>query len=285
MPSPGSISEYYVYQQTAVYRHLELCLGKAEKEVVHRLRLSIKKLNAFNKLAEHLCLADFDAHFQNSKKIRRLYALAGQLRDTQVQLHLLATAEGKAGSDYLEFSKWLINREKKRISRFVQKSQNTRLDPVPHIATTQISIKLAMLSQQTLVDDTATFLSGLLVKAGKLSAGNIAERDLHRIRIITKQIRYVSQIVKHCYSDFDFHEISFESLRKIETVAGKWHDYLVRIELLERFIKKYEHSDQSDSIKYQAFLTDCKKELELAYKNACRVVKHEMKTKIIDPEN
>ena len=127
--------------------------------------------------------------------------------------------------------------------------------------------------------------SHLQLKAKKLSTGSIPERDLHRIRIITKQIRYVSQIVKHCYSDFNFHEISFESLRKIETVAGKWHDYLVRIELLERFIKKHEHSDHSDSIKYQAFLTDCKKELELAYKNACRVVKHEMKTKIIYPEN
>ncbi len=285
MPAPGSISEYYTHQQHAVYRHLELCLGKAEKDAIHRLRLSIKKLNAFNKLAEHLCLADFETHFQNTKKIRRFYALAGQLRDTQVQLHLLATAERKAGFDYSEFNNWLVNRENKRFSRFVQKSQNNRLAPVPHIANTQISKKLAKLSQQTLLDNTATFLSGLLVKAKKLSTGSIPERDLHRIRIITKQIRYVSQIVKHCYSDFNFHEISFESLRKIETVAGKWHDYLVRIELLERFIKKYEHSDHSDSIKYQAFLTDCKKELELAYKNACRVVKHEMKTKIIYPEN
>lgn len=285
MPAPGSISEYYIHLQHAVNRHLELCLGQAEKETIHRLRLSIKKLSAFNKLAEYLCLSDFEGHIQNVKKIGRLYTLAGQLRDTQVQMHLLALAEGRTESDYSKFSKWLLSRENKRISRFVQKSQNPRLAPVPHIATTQISIKLAMLSQQTLVDNTATFLSGLLAKAKRLSAGNIPERDLHRIRIIIKQIRYVSQIVKHCYSDFDFQEISFESLRKIETAAGKWHDYLVRIELLERFIKKHEHTALSDSIKYQAFLTDCKKELELAYKNACRVVKHEMKTKIIDPEN
>ena len=156
MPAPGSISEYYIHLQHAVYRHLELCLGQAEKEAIHRLRLSIKKLNAFNKLAEHLCLADFETHFQNTKKIRRLYALAGQLRDTQVQLHLLALAEGRTESDYSEFSKWLLNREMKRISRFVQKSQNTRLAAVPHIATTQISINLAMLSQQTFVDNTAT---------------------------------------------------------------------------------------------------------------------------------
>jgi len=116
-------------------------------------------------------------------------------------------------------------------------------------------------------------LSVLYSEAQSLSAGNLDDRNLHRIRTITKQMRYVLNIMHHSYPDFVFNEISVESLREIEVAAGHWHDNLVRIEMLGKFINKMKPVDDVEKFKYQKLFNECKAELDISFNMTSQMVR------------
>ena len=89
MTAHKSIHEYYMQQHRNIEYYLEQCAEKAEAELVHELRLSIKKLRAFHKLAGPLCPEDTDDLIHVKRRVRKLFRIAGELRDTQVQLHFM----------------------------------------------------------------------------------------------------------------------------------------------------------------------------------------------------
>jgi CHAD domain-containing protein len=260
-----TIHEYYLHQHRNIENYLELCLIHPEAELVHELRLSIKKLRAIHKLAESLYLNDVDEHIHIKHRVRRLYKCAGQLRDTQVQIQMLTSFEIQTGINYPEFGKWLNLREKKQISRFSKKPQ--RLVPQPTAQSThhKIGNLLALANDETLANSAGKVLSDLFHKAQKLSSGIITDRNLHQIRTITKRMKYISNIMAHSQPDFKFAKASVESLHEIEVAAGHWHDNLVRVELLSRFLGKMKPADDSEKFKYQKLLNACKSELEISF--------------------
>ncbi len=277
MPVHESIHEYYLHQHRNIQNYLELCMVHADKEVVHELRLSIKKLRAFHKLAEELCPAEVDELIHINKRVRRLFRLAGQLRDTQVQIHMLVLIQDNTEIDYPEFSKWLLKREKKRILRFGRKPlhllSHTTADATLH----KIGDWLALASDESILKGAAKVLAALNAKAMKLSAAKMNEQDLHLIRTIIKQIKYILNIMHHSYPDFRFSDVSVDSLHKIETSVGNWHDNLVRVELLDKFIGKSDFEADSQLLaKYQELFKYCKAELNVAYKDAYRIVRDEL---------
>lgn len=273
MAAHESIHEYYLHQHRNIEHYLELCLSLAEAELVHELRLSIKRLRAFHKLAEQLNSEDQHEQIFIKHRVRKLYKVAGQLRDTQVQIHLLTAFEEQTGIDYPEFGKWLLNREKKRISRFGRKPQHF----VPHTTTQSMHEKigslLAQATDETILKGAGNALDGLYVKAQKLSSFDMNERNLHLIRTITKQMRYILNIMNHSYPDFIFREISINSLKEIEVAAGHWHDNLVRIELLGKFMDKMKAEDETTKFKYQKLYSACKSELDISYSETYRIVR------------
>lgn len=277
MPAHESIHEYYLHQHRNIEHYLELCMSHPEAELVHELRLSIKRLRAFHKLAEQLYSGDNAGHINIKQRVRKLYKVAGQLRDTQVQIHLLTSLEEKTGMEYPGFGKWLLKREKKRISRFERKPQQL----VPHSTNQNTHEKigklLALATDETLLIGVREALSGLYQKAQKLSVGSMNERNLHFIRTHTKQMKYILNIMNHSYPDFVFREISIDSLREIEVAAGHWHDNLVRIKLLDKFMNKLKSADEEVKLTYQKLYTACKTELDISYNETSVIVRKALK--------
>lgn len=276
MAAHDTVYEYYLYQHHNIERYVDLCLDHAEPEFVHQLRLSIKKLRAFNRLIEQMEVADSTEHLDIKHRVRQLFKLAGELRDTQVQIRMLTLLEEKTGIEYPEFAKWLLSREKKRISQFAKK---------PHHIVSQSSVInihhkigkiLAEARDEKILESATLVLEGLYSKTQKLTSGAINIHNLHRIRIYIKQIRYVFNIIYHSYPDFNFGKISVESLREIEIAAGRWHDNLVRVELLEKYMERIDISDKLSIEKYKKLLAICNSELQEAYVHACSVVKKEI---------
>ena len=277
MPAHESLHEYFLHQHRNIQNYLELCIVHAEAEMVHELRLSIKKLRAFQKLAEELCPAGVDELIQINNQVRRLFRLAGELRDTQVQIHMLVLVQDQTGIDYPEFNKWLLKREKKRISHFGRKPLRLLSHDTADTTFQQIGEWLTLVSDETILKGASKVLAGLTKKALKLSAEKRNEQVLHLIRTIIKQIKYIVNIMHHSYPDFKFSDVSVDSLHKIETSVGHWHDNLVRVELLEKFIRKsHSENDLLLSIKYQELFKVCKSELGIAYKDAYCIARSEL---------
>ncbi len=273
-----SIQEYYLHQHRTIEHYLELCMGHAETELVHELRLNIKKLRAFNTVAEELCLTDLDEHIEIRNRVSRLYKLAGQLRDTQVQIRLLTECEELSGTRYKEYGKWLIKREEKKIARFNRKPRHVVPRTTAHVTHQKINDKLALLDDETIRSVAMKVLTGLHTKARRLASASFDERILHRIRIITKQLRHILSIIQNIYPDFEFNQITVPSMREIEVAAGTWHDRLVRLDLLNKYLVKTGLAENYESKKYQELLNVCSSELAEAYEEACRIIKYELHT-------
>jgi CHAD domain-containing protein len=276
MVSRVKLSEYYVHQHHNIRHLLELCKSHADDEMVHEFRLSIKKLRAFNELAGQLCLNDTIECTEIKNRARQLYKLAGQLRDTQVQIHMLSVFEEQTDTVYPEFSKWLFKREKKRISRFSRKLQNKIPRVTKGIAFQKIERRLANSNDIIMLDTARKVLEGMLFKARELVNGNLNNQNLHRLRIIIKKKRNVINIIRHSYPDFHYQGKSVDSLLEIETSLGHWHDKLFRIELLGRFMEKLNLTDYSAMDKYQKLFNACNSELENAFAEAIMISKREL---------
>ena len=273
MAAHETIHEYYLHQHRNIENYLELCLIHPEVELVHELRLSIKKLRAFHKLAEHLFLNKIDEHIHIKNRVRKLFKVAGQLRDTQVQILMLSSFESQTGILYPEFSDWLLRREKKQVSRFSKKPEQVVPRATAQSTHRKIGDLLALADDETILAGAGKVLSGLYLQSRELCSGSMNSRNLHRIRTITKRMKYIFNIMAHSYPDFKFNHVSIESLRDIEAAAGHWHDNLVRMELLDKFLDKLKPSDESDKFKYQKLLNACKAELEISFNETSELVR------------
>ena len=273
MPAQQSIHEYYLQQHRNIEYYLEQCAEKAEAELVHELRLSIKKLRAFHKLAGPLCPEDADDQIHVKRRVRKLFRVAGQLRDTQVQLHLLLTHEQLTGEQYPEFSKWLLKREKRRIAKFGNGPHLVWPPAKTEITHKQIGEWLASAGDDGIKSVATGVLTGLVARARRLAAGHLSDRNLHRVRTLTKQVRYILSIMHHSFPEYRFDQVQVESLREIEAVAGCWHDTLVKLELLGKCMEKLHFEDEQSRHRYEKFYNECKVALDAAYFEACRVVR------------
>jgi CHAD domain-containing protein len=276
MPHPETIHEYYLHQHHNIEHYLGLCLDHADREMVHELRLSFKRLRAFNILVGKLCLPESSEHIHIRYRVRQLYKLAGQLRDTQVQRHLLDLLEKSTGEEYPEFGKWLLRREKKRVKRFGRKPHHVVPHATAHLTHQKIGRRLERASDETVMRHAADVLEKLFSKVRKLAGDNPGDRKLHRIRILTKQIRYITGIMLHSYPGFGFAIMPVDTMRKIEVASGRWHDSLVRVEMLHKFLDRMEGMKKPVEDRYKRLLDICVSEKDEAYAEACRVVKTEI---------
>lgn len=273
MTAHKSIHEYYMQQHRNIEYYLEQCAEKAEAELVHELRLSIKKLRAFHKLAGPLCPEDTNDLIHVKRRVRKLFRIAGQLRDTQVQLHLLGTYEQQTGEQYPEFGRWLLKREQKRMAKFGFSPQPVLPHTKAHLTHQQLGEILASASEETIKDVSTGVLADLISRARNLASGHLSDRNLHRVRTLTKQVRYILSIMHRSFPEYTFDQVHVESLREIEAVAGYWHDNLVKLELLGKCMEKLHFEDELSRHKYEKFYNECKAALDTAYFEACRVVR------------
>lgn len=282
MTTHEAIHDYYLHQNRNIVNYLELCLIHPDAELVHELRLSIKKLRAFHKLAEHLSPGGSDEYIRIKQRVRKLFKVAGQLRDTQVQIELIARYSEQTGIQYPEFDMWLKKREQKQIQQFSKKPQQVVPEATAQSSHQEIGALLALAEEETILSCATEVLSGLYSTAKNLSNVDIKESNLHLIRTISKQMKYILHIMAHSYPEFKFKEMSVDSLREIETVAGNWHDNLVRVELLERFLGKTKPIDDTEKFKYQKLYNSCKSELDITYHETFRIVRREFNPEFQD---
>ena len=268
-----SISECYLYQLRKCESYVEQCKVHAEPELVHELRLSIKKLRAFNLLAHRLGMSGVDDNQQLIEGVQKLFSRAGQIRDTQVQIYMLASSKEQTGKGYPLFHKWLLRREKRKISQLCGSNYKTSIDSDSGNTITGIANTI-LIPDKTAVFATAhTLLDEMYVKTQELATGRIFDKNLHQIRKYTKQMRYIINILNGVYPDFKYQRITPEELKDIENAVGNWHDNLIRIKFINRFMKKIKNDDEVIVLKYKGLAEYCLASLTEAYEKSSQLVK------------
>lgn len=270
-----SVFEYYEQQHQHTLKWLKQCMVHAEPEAVHQLRLCIKKLKAFHLLAMQLDLNENKDYKVLSRLVKKVFRLAGQLRDTQVQIQMLNVFEQENNRKFPEFAKWLYRYEKKQVAELCGSQSRKSVQSASIIINKGNSLDASHIEDAAILKGAYQVTGGLFHKIGQLVTGNISDENLHDIRKYTKQLRYILNIFQSNYPDFHFHEITSASLREIETYVGHWHDCLIRQARLEQFVAGKKPGTKSMLV-YERLTDSFNLELEKAYEEACILVKHKV---------
>jgi len=268
-----SIYEYYLHQLRNCESYIEQCKIHAEPELVHELRLSIKKLRAFNLLADRLEMSGIDANKQLIEGVKKMFNLAGQIRDTQVQIYLLASCKEQTGINFTLFLKWLLKREKRKIKQLCGSKYKSSIDLDSGNTINGIANTIQLPEKTAIISSAHTLLDEMYLKTQKLATGSIGDENLHQIRKLFKQMRYIITFITGIYPDFQYHRITPEDLKDIENTVGNWHDNLIRIEFIERFKKKIKNHNEVILLKYKGLAAYSHASLNQAYEKACQGVK------------
>ena len=229
----------YLQERT---QSINRCLGRSlryfAEEDIHELRVEIKRLRACIQLIAWMA-AGFRAK-RTLKPIRKVFKAAGRLRDLHVQRQLLWSHVGESARELGEFQNELTSRETEARIDYGQVA--SRFDSA-WFEWVSGAAHTAMLPLST---DDATWRIGqrLAVSISRLAdlqdEGNLAQADLHRVRILCKEARYTLEILRpNASSDqAEYYEQLDHHLRQVHRALGRWHDADVGLDVLSRFLER-----------------------------------------------
>jgi CHAD domain-containing protein len=195
---------------------------RRSRESVHDLRVSLKRLRAFSRLTERLN-PDFDAGREYAP-FRRLFKAAAGLRD----LHILqdASLEGlrRHGSGLSAWINELKIRESVHRLAFEKAASRRGACPVRRFsARVEKAWTILPVGSLSLRAEEALYLGiRRLCRRGIPAASEQAA--LHLIRIESKEIRYMIEIIDAALGRPEGRALLSNRLKDVHQALGRWHD-------------------------------------------------------------
>jgi CHAD domain-containing protein len=235
--------DYCLQQHSNISHYLNLCVERAEAESVHQLRVSIKKFRAVSMLLEYLLPETSRENREQLDKLRRLFKLAGQLRESQIHLILFNYYKTELNIEAAGFELHLKKNEKSALRKFI-----TGFGSFDKIVTEKSFNhknfrKLELIPNESFRPAASAFLEKKIRKLKKLVIIANNEKLLHDARIQLKQIRYLLSILTLQDDFFRKYELAMVQLRATEILLGRWHDLAVFREVIGKFAKQKKKSD------------------------------------------
>jgi CHAD domain-containing protein len=244
-----ALLEYFQKYQQHLEHYLALCIEDPDSEIVHQLRVSIKRLRAVLHFAEHVAGNDDINAKKQLKSLRKLFKVAGRIRDVQVQQNLIPAYETRLNSKFGHYLSYLEKLEKQYVKNFNTFIENAR--PL-HKLTARgelIEKSLALLTPEEIRSRAEQLISSRCHHLRQMLGANPDDKQLHEMRTIIKQMRYIMSVMQKSAPESAEAAVSITDLTEAEELLGKWHDVVVGIEFLSNFREKTEskhaRSDES----------------------------------------
>lgn len=229
--------EYFRLQRSNISHYLRLCVEGTEAESVHRLRVSIKKVRTVYKLAGILLPSESKEHRKELVRLRKLFRLAGAIRDAQVIHRLVSRYEAGHGVAYSEFKSYIRDLEQRSVVKFFRglETLQNELDSLP------AGLRLENSLQHIPYAEISAYLGRLLEKrykkVRKIVQSEPDEKGLHEARMLLKQMRYLMSVARKRDPHFQAFDLSLTNLKATESLLGQWHDQIILLERLEAFTR------------------------------------------------
>ncbi len=231
---PQCFVEYHQNREKGIRAHFERIREYPSVDAVHELRVEIKRLRAFYQLIGWL-------HREFNEKAllrdsRKLFKGADKLRDLHVQMELTRELMIKQVGNLSEYYNVLASALWRREIPFHHICRNYDPDILEE-GLRQIRNALADFTEGEVRYRTELRLAVLarqLIKSA--SATELTEKDLHQIRIKTKEARYVLEVLSLCRPPTDRDVELNDALRKSHQALGRWHDRLIGLVRFRKFL-------------------------------------------------
>jgi CHAD domain-containing protein len=202
---------------------------------VHEMRLCMKRLRALFLFFEALEPDVISTKIMLSS-FRKLFKLAGHIRDIQIQKKLALHLEKEMDASYSEYIHYLNKNEKKAIKAFEKKMHGYEPEKdfamlrnvISETLSTYPSDNISLRGQQIIFDKFT------LVK--KMTHVKLNTAQLHSVRTKLKQIAYLLKIWKGHDNVTQIIPVERIHLQFVEIKLGQWHDYVVAQTFIKNFI-------------------------------------------------
>ena len=205
---------------------------------VHEMRLCMKRLRALFLFFEALEPDVINTKIMLSS-FRKLFKLAGHIRDIQIQKKLALHLEEEMNLSFSEYIHFLNKSEKKAIKAFEKKMHGYEPEQDFKMIRNIISETLSnypsddiSLRGKEIILDKFHLVSKMILK--KLNTV-----QLHAIRTKLKQIAYLLKIWKGHDNVTQVIPVERYDLQIVEIKLGQWHDYVVAQTFIKNFITSF----------------------------------------------
>ena len=238
--------EYYTFRCQNIQENFSLAVNCYDPDGTHDLRVEIKRLRAFFKLIEWIT-PTFIAK-KNIRNIRKLFKSAAELRDIHVQQMLTREWAEDLGVFLSEYYNTLKQKELPAQEQFMTFAR--RFDLPKEVLKNK---KRLLQSLEPLSDEYASSkiqaridysLRQIIEYDGEKGH---QEEDLHQIRILTKETRYIAEIAQDCFPELGYDDEFIGQLRGIHQALGNWHDTEIALEHVEDFLDAFPELSSGNS--------------------------------------
>ncbi len=269
------LTEYYNDQKVKLEENLRKIDNRDNVEVIHQIRLSVKKIRALYSFIWHLS-PEKKTGKKSLKIIQRLYKPAGVMRDIQVHLELVRNYEKRYAINFEDYTTFYQNREKEKNAELIQLAREFAMEPLD-----ELNLKLKKILDNSNEEELKSKATGLLEdkmeiirNLNKLPTNK--DKNLHNIRRYLKEIWYLLGIFDSYIPESGAIKVSLLRLKQIEQTLGKWHDQVNALNFLEIYNNEKETKDKTVQAKFNMLNKAISRYKGLLYKRTKLAFKYEL---------
>jgi CHAD domain-containing protein len=210
---------------------------------VHEMRLCMKRLRALFIFFEAL-EPDVISTKVLLSSFRKLFKLAGHIRDIQIQKKLALHLEKELDASYSEYIHFLNKNEKRAIRAFEKKMHGYEPEKDFAMIRNIISDTISSYPSDDISLRGKQIISDKFLLVHKMTLVKLNSTQLHAIRTKLKQIAYLLKIWKGHDHVTQAIPVERAQLQMVEIKLGQWHDYVVAETYIKSFIASFPDEKQ-----------------------------------------
>lgn len=220
--------------QKIIIKYLPVILSDFNKKDLHKVRVTIKKMNATYRLLEFLIPGGFDykKHYQ---KLEDIFQSIGKLRELQlynsyIDHYHLPVASQKL---YSKFHSSEIIRTKRKNKEVIKQFDKDSF----HNSTKSVKKLIQNLNDEKILVKIMQFIANEANGIKNLFQDYDNPVKIHIIRKILKSLTYNAETLNNLKSSRKISNL-IPRLKEAETLIGIWHDKVALIKFINRLIEK-----------------------------------------------
>jgi len=254
----------HILEQVKVFNdNLEILRQRADKNAIHDLRVAVKKIRSFFRLAEANDPIEWKREFA---PVKNLFKSLGRQRDFDVSLSILGSLKRKENLAFPIFRNFL--QSNRHFTRQLSLSGLTQFEGYfPQDLRDKLITAFQGIPEKELEEKIKVLVDKQLKKMKRLK-GNF-DKEAHEVRKILKDVYYWVEVTPE---NSVLNGKQLKQLEKILDELGTWQDQVIFLDKLRRFRKKflvrdYEEYDVSRAV--EKVILKKKKNLQRSVRIKC----------------
>lgn len=230
MDEPSFIIRY-IQEQISIFNHnLDIVRKKSDKKAIHDLRVAIKNIRSFLRLADETRSPEWKNEFL---PVKNLFKSLGCQRDFDMSLAVLSLLRRKEKLEFPVFRKFLVS--SRRFAR--QLSLNGISYFKGYFPQTLQDYLFAAFGEKTETEHLALIKKQVIIKFRDLKKlRNNFDKQAHDIRKMLKDVFYR---IKTVPANSIMNITQLKQFDRLLDELGRWQDQVIFLENLQNFRKKY----------------------------------------------